>query len=92
MQGVQYIINDQGEKTAVVIDLKQWGNLWDEIASTLISQITINEDWFHQSPFKENLDQSLEWNAQNPLQNSDLAVLEGIYLGLFSLYSDHDPT
>ncbi len=24
MQGIQYIINDQREKTAVVIDLEQW--------------------------------------------------------------------
>lgn len=76
MQGIQYIINDQGEKTAVVIDLKQWGNLWEEISSALINQVTINEGWLHQSPFKENLDQALEWNEQHPPQNSDLAVLE----------------
>lgn len=92
MQGIQYIINDQGEKTAVVIDLKQWGNLWDEISSALINQVTTNEGWLHQSPFKENLDQALEWNAQNPAKNSDLTVLEGSYLRLLSLYSDHDPT
>lgn len=31
MDGIQYIINEEGEKKAVVIDLEKWGNLWLEI-------------------------------------------------------------
>jgi len=30
MKGVSYIINEKGKKSAVVIDLKQNGSLWEE--------------------------------------------------------------
>jgi len=30
MRGVQYLTDDQGEKTAVLIDLKKNGDLWED--------------------------------------------------------------
>jgi hypothetical protein len=30
MKGVQFVIDDKGKKTAVLIDLKKWGKLWED--------------------------------------------------------------
>lgn len=48
MQGIQYMVDEKGEKTAVVIDLKQWGNLWEDIQDILVSASRKDEetiDW-----------------------------------------------
>ncbi|WP_013325066.1 hypothetical protein [Gloeothece verrucosa] len=76
MKGIQFVIDDQGQKTAVVIDLKQWGKVWEEFYQILLTHISNNEEWLHQSPLQEKLDQALEWNANHPPQVSDLAALE----------------
>jgi len=31
MEGVQYITDDDGMRKAVVIDLEQWADLWEDI-------------------------------------------------------------
>ncbi len=31
MKGVQFLVNEQGEKTAVVIDLKKNSDLWEDL-------------------------------------------------------------
>ncbi|HAC63351.1 MAG TPA: hypothetical protein DCF68_07365 [Cyanothece sp. UBA12306] len=76
MKGIQYIIDETGKKTAVVIDLKEWGQLWDEFYQNLLDRSPTNEDWIHRSPFREKLDQALAWNANNPAHLSDLESLE----------------
>ncbi|MEG3438135.1 hypothetical protein V0288_13485 [Pannus brasiliensis CCIBt3594] len=76
MKGIQYIIDDTGEKTAVVIDLQQWGQLWDEFYQHLLDRSPESEDWIHQSPFREKLDKALAWNAEHPPQLSDLESLK----------------
>jgi hypothetical protein len=76
MKGIQYIINDNGEKTAVVIDLKQWGNLWERFSNFLSDNSFPNEEWLQQLDVAEKLDQALEWNDNNPPQVSDLDILE----------------
>jgi len=38
MKGIQYLVNDAGKKTAVVIDLEEWGELWEDIFDTLVSE------------------------------------------------------
>ncbi|MBF0488775.1 MAG: hypothetical protein HQK98_11515 [Nitrospirae bacterium] len=30
MKGIQYMMNDNGDRTAVVIDLKKYGNIWED--------------------------------------------------------------
>jgi hypothetical protein len=76
MQGIQYIIDDQGEKTAVVIDLEQWGTEWDEFYHLLLTRSCSDENWLHQPLFSEKLDQALEWNRNHPPQKSNLDLLE----------------
>lgn len=76
MKGIQYIVNDKGEKTAVVIDLNQWGNVWEKFSNFLRDNSFSNEEWLQQSDLAEKLDQALEWNANNIPQVSDLDILE----------------
>ena len=35
MTGIQYVMNDHGEKTAVLIDLKKHGDLWEDFFDCL---------------------------------------------------------
>lgn len=30
MEGIQFVIDDKGQKTAVLIDLKKHGELWED--------------------------------------------------------------
>jgi hypothetical protein len=43
MQGIQFLIDDQGRKTAVLIDLKEHGELWEDIYDSLIAKSRIDE-------------------------------------------------
>ena len=38
MEGIRFVINGRGEKTAVQIDLKKHGDLWEDIYDTLVAQ------------------------------------------------------
>jgi len=43
LEGIQFVINDRGEKTAVQIDLNKYGELWEDIFDTLIAQARADE-------------------------------------------------
>ncbi|WP_286825124.1 hypothetical protein [Microcystis sp. LSC13-02] len=66
MKGIQYIVDETGEKTAVV----------NEFYQNLLDRSPVNEDWLNRSPFREKLDQALPWNANHPPQLSYLESLE----------------
>ena len=36
MEGIQYIINDKGEKRAVIINLDIYGTLWEDLHDILM--------------------------------------------------------
>ena len=38
MEGIQYVINDQGEKTAVLIDLEQHRQLWEDFCDVMLAR------------------------------------------------------
>jgi len=38
LKGVQYLVDDSGERTAVVISLKQWGEIWEDFYDVLVSE------------------------------------------------------
>jgi hypothetical protein len=37
MKGIQFVVDDTGEKKAVLIDLSEWGELWEDIYDVLVS-------------------------------------------------------
>jgi hypothetical protein len=42
-EGIQFVINERGEKTAVQIDLKKYGEIWEDIYDSILSQDRRNE-------------------------------------------------
>jgi len=38
MKGIQFVIDDTGKKTAVIINLEEWGELWEDIYDILVSE------------------------------------------------------
>ena len=38
MKGVEFVVDDSGKKKAVLIDLGQWGELWEDFYDILVSE------------------------------------------------------
>ena len=38
MEGVQFVVDDAGRKTAVIINLEKWGGRWEDIYDILVSE------------------------------------------------------
>ncbi len=43
MKGVKYVVDDKGDKTAVIIDLKKYGELWEDFQDTVMARLRANE-------------------------------------------------
>jgi acetyl-CoA acetyltransferase len=37
MKGIQYLVDEAGNKTSVLIDLREWGSLWEDIYDVLVA-------------------------------------------------------
>ncbi len=57
MKGIQFVIDDSGEKKAVMIDLKEWGELWEDFYDILVSESRKNEPTMPWSELKAEKDQ-----------------------------------
>jgi hypothetical protein len=38
MKGIQFVVDDAGKKKAVLIDLDEWGGVWEDIYDILVSE------------------------------------------------------
>jgi hypothetical protein len=38
LKGVQYLVDSSGERTAVVISLEEWGEIWEDFYDVLVSE------------------------------------------------------
>jgi hypothetical protein len=38
LKGVQYLVDDSGKRTAVVISLEEWGKIWEDLYDVLVSE------------------------------------------------------
>ena len=38
MKGVQFVVDETGRKRAVIIDLDEWGEIWEDIYDILVSE------------------------------------------------------
>lgn len=43
MKGIRYLVDDAGNKSAVVIDLKQHGVLWEDVFDQLLARRRVKE-------------------------------------------------
>ena len=37
MKGIQFVVDESGNKKAVLIDLAEWGEVWEDIYDVLVS-------------------------------------------------------
>ena len=43
MKGVPFVVDEQGNRNAVLIDLSQWGELWEDIYDVMVSRARRDE-------------------------------------------------
>jgi hypothetical protein len=43
MEGIQFVTNDKGRKVAVMIDLRKYGELWQDFYDSLTVRLRANE-------------------------------------------------
>ena len=43
MKGIQFVMDDRGEKTAVLINLQEHGDLWEDFYDRLIARARTDE-------------------------------------------------
>lgn len=43
MQGIRFVVDEQGNKNAVLIDLSQWGELWEDMYDVMVSRARRDE-------------------------------------------------
>lgn len=55
MKGINFIIDGQGEKKAVVIDLEQWAQVWEDFYDVLVSRSREDEEEVDWEDLKQDL-------------------------------------
>jgi PHD/YefM family antitoxin component YafN of YafNO toxin-antitoxin module len=43
MKGIEYVVDDRGEKKAVLIDLSRFGELWEDFYDSLLAEARKDE-------------------------------------------------
>jgi hypothetical protein len=43
MEGIQFVVNDKGQKVAVLIDLHKYGELWEDVYDSLTARLRAEE-------------------------------------------------
>ncbi|MDZ4686231.1 MAG: hypothetical protein SH850_14280 [Planctomycetaceae bacterium] len=43
MRGIQFLVNDEGERTAVLIDLKKNAQLWEDFYDVAVAKSRVKE-------------------------------------------------
>jgi hypothetical protein len=56
MRGVQFLVNENGEKTAVVMDLQEWGELWEDFHDIMVCHSMAQEEFISWEELKAELD------------------------------------
>ncbi len=57
MRGIQFLVNEDGEKTAVLLDLQEWGDLWEDFYDILVARSREAEETVSWNEMEAALDQ-----------------------------------
>lgn len=57
MRGIQFLVSEDGDKTAVLFDLQEWGDLWEDFYDILVSRSREAEETIAWSDLEAELDQ-----------------------------------
>jgi len=63
LEGIQFVTNAAGEKTAVLIDLKRYGELWEDFYDALVAHQRADEPRESLEAVREALEQQGKLNA-----------------------------
>ena len=55
MKGIQFVVDDKGEKKAVLIDLEEYGEIWEDFYDALIARQRAEEPRESLESVKEKL-------------------------------------
>ncbi len=55
MKGIQFLVDDRGEKRSVLIDLDQWGDLWEDFYDAIVCQDRQDEEEISWQDLKQEL-------------------------------------
>jgi hypothetical protein len=56
MKGIQFVVNEAGEKQAVLIDLAQWGELWEDFYDLLVAHTREDEEEVSWQDLKQEIE------------------------------------
>jgi hypothetical protein len=57
MKGIQFVVDEAGKKKAVLIDLEEWGELWEDFCDLMIAESRKHEDSIPWEKIKEEMEQ-----------------------------------
>ena len=57
MRGIKFVVDDLGKKKAVLIDLEEWGELWEDFYDVLTLESRKDEPTVPWSDLKEEMKQ-----------------------------------
>lgn len=60
MKGVEFVVDDSGKRKAVIIDLEQWGDLWEDFYDVLVSESRKNEPTVPWSELKAETEKGVQ--------------------------------
>lgn len=55
IKGVQFVTDSSGHKVGVLLDLREWGELWEDIYDTMVARDRGNEPQMKLEDFEEEL-------------------------------------
>ncbi|HAO13085.1 MAG TPA: hypothetical protein DCQ51_18420 [Planktothrix sp. UBA8407] len=56
MKGIQFVVNEAGEKQAVLIDLAEWGELWEDFYDVLVTHARQDEEEMSWEELKQQIE------------------------------------
>ena len=68
MKGVQFVVDEKGKRQAVLIDLAEWGELWEDFYDVLIAHSRQEEEVSWQElkqEFEEIIDECIQSGVGN---------------------------
>ena len=60
MKGIQFLVDEHGDRKSVLIDLEVWGELWEDIYDNIVAHSALNEPTITWEAMKKEKDAELE--------------------------------
>ena len=58
MKGIDFLVDDKGKRKAVMIDLQEWGEAWEDLQDILVSISRMTEERVAWDELKTEMDRN----------------------------------